>query len=113
MAHFAELDKNNIVLRVCVIDDAHEADGENWCANFSGGTWKQTSYNNTIRKRYAGVGMFYDSTKNKFISPQPYASWSLNSNDDWKAPTALPEDGAWDWDESTLSWVELELPEIP
>ena len=52
---------------------------------FKGGSWKQTSYNHNFRKQYAGIGYVYNSTKDKFLSPQPYASWSLDSNDDWQA----------------------------
>lgn len=69
MAHFAELDDNNIVLRVLVIADEYEADGENYCANLFGGRWKQTSYNNNIRGRYAGIGYFYDSENDVFVAP--------------------------------------------
>ena len=109
MAHFAELDSNNIVLRVIVVADEHEDDGENWCNNFAGGTWKQTSYNNNIRKQYAGIGMIYNATKDKFILPQPYASWALDSNDDWQAPTARPDDDKiYSWDEDSLAWLEVE-----
>ena len=96
MAHFAELDNNNVVLRVvvvgndCVPSDEH-IDGETWCINFfKGGTWKQTSYNHNFRKQYAGIGMTYDAAKNKFISPQPYNSWALNANDDWQCPVTYP-----------------------
>ena len=98
MAHFAELDENNVVLRVCVVDNSNvpsdkHVDGETWCKNFWGGTWKQTSYNNKFRKQFAGVGMTYDATKDKFISPQPHASWALDGNDDWQAPITKPSDG--------------------
>ena len=107
MAHFAELesktdptgftsDTHLIVKRVvvvgndCVPSDEH-ADGETWCVNFfGGGTWKQTSYNNNFRKQYAGIGYRYDASKNKFIVPQPYASWSLDGSDDWQAPITYP-----------------------
>jgi len=96
MAHFAELDNNNVVLRVvvvgndCVPSDEH-IDGETWCINFfKGGTWKQTSYNNNFRKQYAGMGFTYDAAKNKFISPQPHNSWALDVNDDWQAPVTYP-----------------------
>ena len=107
MAHFAELDENNIVLRVCVVDDTYEADGENWCAAFWGGNWKQTSYNGTIRKQFAGIGFFFDTVKDKFIAPQPFPSWSLDSVDDWQPPVPRPNDGTlWLWDENTLSWVQ-------
>tara|TARA_R110002073_G_scaffold721_4_gene5416 strand:- start:18 stop:347 length:330 start_codon:yes stop_codon:yes gene_type:complete len=109
MAHFAELDENNIVLRVCVVDDDNERSGESWCNNFWGGIWKQTSYNSTIRKQFAGIGMSYDKAKDKFISKQPYPSWVLDSNDDWQAPTATPDDGKmYSWDEDSLAWVEVE-----
>jgi len=107
MAHFAELesktdptgftsDTHLVVKRVvvvgndCVPSDEH-ADGETWCVNFfNGGTWKQTSYNNNFRKQYAGKGYVYNSSKNKFLSPQPFKSWSLDSSDDWKAPITYP-----------------------
>ena len=107
MAHFAELesktdptgftsDTHLIVKRVvvvgndCVPSDEH-VDGETWCVNFfGGGTWKQTSYNHNFRKQYAGIGYRYDASKNKFITPQPFASWSLDSSDDWKAPITCP-----------------------
>jgi len=111
MAHFAELDNNNVVLRVvvvgndCVPSDEH-IDGETWCINFfKGGTWKQTSYNNNFRKQYAGMGFTYDAAKNKFISPQPHDSWALDANDDWQAPITYPtvkDDG-----EETPSWVYI------
>ena len=114
MAHFAELDNNNVVLRVvvvgndCVPSDEH-VDGETWCINFfKGGTWKQTSYNNNFRKQYAGTGYTYDAAKNKFISPQPYASWSLDANDDWQAPVTYPTDITdkfISWDEAGQKWT--------
>ena len=96
MAHFAELDNDNKVIRVvvvgndCVPSDEH-VDGETWCINFfKGGTWKQTSYNHNFRKQYAGKGFTYDAAKNKFINPQPYTSWALDANDDWQAPVTYP-----------------------
>jgi len=107
MAHFAELGTNNIVQRVTVVSDEHEPNGETWCNRFWGGTWKQTSYNNRIRKQFASKGMIYDQTKDKFISPQPHASWTLDSNDDWQAPTPMPDDDKiYAWNESALSWQE-------
>jgi len=110
MAHFAELDSNNVVKRVIVVgndvttaagplgeNDMH-VDGETWCVNFfKGGTWKQTSYNHNFRKQYCGKGYTFDSAKDKFISPQPFASWALDGNDDWQAPITRPtvtDDGA-------------------
>ena len=96
MAHFAELDNNNVVLRVVVVSndfvpsDEH-IDGETWCINFfKTPNWKQTSYNHNFRKQYAGIGYTYDSEKNKFISPQPFTSWALDANDDWQAPVTYP-----------------------
>ena len=121
MAHFAELDEDKKVIRVCVVDNAHvpsdkHADGETWCANFWGGTWKQTSYNSNFRKQFAGIGFTYDVAKNKFISPKPYASWSLDDNDDWQAPVKYPTITTYgsndpldryiiSWDEENLRWI--------
>ena len=115
MAHFAELDDSNTVLRVvvvgndCVTSDEH-ADGESWCVNFfGGGTWKQTSYNNNFRKQYAGMGYVYNASKNKFLLPQPYDSWALDSSDDWQAPVTYPagDQSAYriSWDEDNLRWL--------
>jgi len=122
MAHFAELDNDNKVLRVvvvgndCVPSDEH-VDGETWCINFfKGGIWKQTSYNHNFRKQYAGIGYTYDPAKNKFISPKPHASWSLDSNDDWQAPVTYPTITTYgsndpldtyviSWDEAGQKWT--------
>tara|TARA_R110000744_G_scaffold128835_2_gene236109 strand:- start:62 stop:475 length:414 start_codon:yes stop_codon:yes gene_type:complete len=118
MAHFAELDNNNIVLRVvvvgndCVPSDEH-IDGETWCINFfKGGNWKQTSYNNNFRKQYCGTGYTYDAAKNKFITPQPYPSWVLNDNDDWQSQVTYPtdtEDKKISWNEENLRWIATEM----
>ena len=130
MAHFAELesktdptgftsDTHLVVKRVVVVandevpSDEH-VDGETWCVNFfKGGTWKQTSYNHNFRKQYAGVGMVYDASKNKFLSPQPYASWSLDGSDDWQAPVTYPngDQSAYyiTWDEDNLRWLGTKL----
>ena len=130
MAHFAELesktdptgftsDTHLVVKRVVVVandevpSDEH-ADGETWCVNFfGGGTWKQTSYNNNFRKQYAGIGYVYNSSKNKFLSPQPYASWSLDGSDDWQAPVTYPngDQSAYyiTWDEDNLRWLGTKL----
>ena len=103
MAHFAELDNNNKVLRVLVFDNADvEANGgdqsesaSSFCETIvpfsaTGIKWVQTSYNNNFRKQYAGVGFTYDLSKDIFIAPQPFSSWSLDSNDDWQAPITYP-----------------------
>ncbi len=111
MAHYAFLDENNIVTEV--ITGIHETetieglDTETWYGNFRGQKCVRTSYNNNIRKRYAGIGYSYDQEADVFIPPQPYPSWSLDDNFDWQAPTPKPE-GYYVWDESTVSWVEIE-----
>jgi len=119
MAHFAELDGNNIVTRVVVVgndvttaagplgeNDMH-VDGETWCVNFfKGGNWKQTSYNHNFRKQYCGKGSTYDAAKDKFISPQPYDSWALDGNDDWQAPVTYPTDTGTEEDPRFISWDE-------
>ena len=120
MAHFAELNGSNQVVRVVVVgndiatadgplgeNDMH-VDGETWCQNFfKGGTWKQTSYNHNFRKQYAGIGYTYDAAKDKFISPQPFESWSLNANDDWEAPVPNPTVTTYDGDKRyTIAWNE-------
>ena len=132
MAHFAELesktdptgftsDTHLVVKRVVVVgndieanggtledNDCH-ADGETWCVNFfKGGTWKQTSYNNNFRKQYCGKGYTFDAAKNKFLLPQPYASWALDGNDDWQAPVTYPTDTTEkqiSWDEENQKWT--------
>lgn len=107
MAHFAELDENNIVIRVIVVPDEEENNGEEWCRRHLGGRWKQTSYNNNIRKQFAGVGYIYDEEKDIFISIQPFSSWILDQNSNWVAPIDYPDDGkSYYWDEQTISWVE-------
>jgi hypothetical protein len=102
MAHFAEVNSYGLVLRVVVIDNNDvNANGGDQSVGAeekvksivpftSGSRWVQTSYNNNFRKQYAGIGYTFDSTKNKFIAPQPFASWSLDANDDWQAPVAYP-----------------------
>jgi hypothetical protein len=110
MAHYAFLDENNIVTEVIVgIDETELVEGlspEEWYANFRGQVCKRTSYNNNIRKQYAGIGFSYNSDADIFIAPQPYPSWSLDGNYDWQSPSSFPTDGeAYYWDEESLSWV--------
>jgi len=112
MAHWAEIDENNIVLRVTVGSNDESDEGYSWLINNLGGTWVKTSYNNSIRKQFAGIGFFYDPEADVFISPQPFPSWNLDENHDWQPPTASPEEGSWYWDEDTLSWVELVDPSL-
>lgn len=114
MAHYAELNENNIVTRVVVIDNEHEPteqDGINYCKNLLGGTnWKKTSYNGTIRKNFAGIGFTYDPTRDAFIPPRPYLSWVFNEDIcRWVAPQPYPEDveNMYAWDEITTSWKRI------
>ena len=122
MAHFAELNSSNEVLRVIVVsnDDVdanggdQHADAETFVTTIvphstGGVAWKQCSYNNNFRKQYAGKGFTYDSSKNKFIQPQPYSSWALDSNDDWQAPVNKPDDVSknYIWNETDRQWEEV------
>ena len=110
MAHYAFLDENNIVTEVIVGVDENELieglDTETWYGNFRGQTCKRTSYNNNIRKQYAGIGYTYDPIDDVFIAPQPYPSWLLDENFDWQPPTPKPTEGFWYWDEENLNWIE-------
>ena len=97
MAHFAEVDSNNIVLRVLKVPNEQEARGQDFLTTDLGlgGTWVQTSYNATIRKNFAGVGFSYDATADAFIPPQPFPSWTLDTTAfQWQAPAPMPTDGA-------------------
>ena len=121
MAHFAELNSSNEVLRVIVVsnDDVNanggdqHADAETFVTTIvphstGGVAWKQCSYNNNFRKQYAGKGYTYDSSKNIFIADKPYTSWTLDSNDDWQAPTDKPDDGKlYYWNETDRKWEEI------
>ena len=127
MAHYAFLNPENIVVKVIVgvdetetqMDNGVEVGGsaEAWESFYAAQPWhegltcKRTSYNNNIRKQYAGVGFTYSSDADLFISPQPYESWTLDSNYDWQAPVARPAEGMWSWNEETLAWVEVVVPE--
>lgn len=110
MSHWAEIDNNNKVIRVLVgnNNDPMGDEGYQWLIDNLGGTWIKTSYNNKIRKQFAGIGYSYDPVADVFIGLQPYPSWSLDNNFDWQAPTPRPAEGFWYWDENTLSWIELE-----
>lgn len=114
MAHFAKLDENNIVTQVLVI----EQDVIDTGLFGEPSSFVQTSYNThggvhtqggtPLRKNYAGIGYTYDSTRDAFIAPQPYNSWTLNEDScTWEPPTPMPTDGKiYHWDEATTSWVE-------
>lgn len=114
MAHFAELDENNIVKQVIVVHNNElldngiesESKGIEFCQSLFGGTWIQTSYNGRIRKNYAGIGYTYDLLRNAFIAPKPYESWILNEETCiWEAPIPEPQDGKdYRWNEETKQW---------
>ena len=106
MAHWAEIDENNVVLRVTVGDNNDPDEGYQWLMDNLGGRWIQTSYNNNFRKQYAGIGFTYDELNDVFISPSPYPSWVLNTLFDWVAPITMPTEGNWVWDEPSVSWQE-------
>ena len=123
MAHFA-LIKDNIVQNVIVVGNADLTDNEGneqeslgvtYCHSLFGpdDTWMQTSYHSNIRKNFASIGYSYDSTRDAFIAPKPYASWVLNETTcQWDAPITYPDDdNVYSWDESTTSWVKVEVPE--
>lgn len=118
MAHFAQLDDNNIVTQVIVVNNNElldengqesEAKGIAFCQLLFGGNWKQTSYNASFRKNYAGIGFTYDSARDAFIQPKPFSSWILNEETcNWQPPIPQPEpieNFIWLWDEETTSWV--------
>jgi len=137
MAHFAKLDENNVVTQVIVVDNKDITDphtgqedeilGIAFCKKLLGGNWKQTSYNNSMRVRYAGIGYSYNAALDAFVPPQPYASWTLdNETADWVSPLgaapALTDEEVeamsfYRWDEeayqadNTTGWV-LETPEV-
>jgi hypothetical protein len=121
MAHFAEIDDNGVVQRVIVVGNKDTSDangvekesiGVAFCERLYGGTWKQTSYNGTFRKNYAGIGYNYNAGIDAFVPPKPYPSWVLNSDTaSWEAPVAMPDDGQmYSWDEDGQSWVVAEQP---
>lgn len=112
MAHFAEVDENNIVTRVLVVSNDLENRGADFLANDLGlgGRWIQTSYNNKIRKNFAGIGFTYDSQRDAFIPPKPYESWLLDEKIcRWVAPKLKPnQDDSFIWDEELGDWVDAE-----
>tara|TARA_R110002051_G_scaffold83520_1_gene148146 strand:- start:1931 stop:2377 length:447 start_codon:yes stop_codon:yes gene_type:complete len=131
MATFTQLDENNIVTSMLVVNndviqdengDEQESLGIAFLKNLYGNDtiWKQTSITNSFRKQYAEIGFFYDSAKDKFIGPQPHSSWSLDSNDDWKAPVSEPTIGSYgdppkiyivSWNEDNLRWQATDQEE--
>lgn len=124
MAHFAELDENNVVKRVVVVSNDITYDGNGiereelgiqYLQNQFGGNWVQTSINNNFRKNFAGIGYLYDSVKNAFIPPKPFPSWSLDEvTSTWVPPLPKPEDPkhvrTWEWREEQQFWEETTPP---
>ncbi len=111
MAHFAKLDSNNLVEKVEVVSNdiaTTEQAGIDFLNNLynTNDVWKQTSYNNNIRKNFAGIGYTYDETRDAFIPPKPYNSWVLNETTClWEAPVSYPDDGQeYKWNETNQQW---------
>lgn len=127
MAHYALLNENNIVTQVITGVDENiiqtDLDGtqvggssEAWEEFYATRPWlnavscKRTSYNNKIRKQYAGIAYSYDPVNDVFIAPKPFESWSLDSNFDWQPPVPMPTDGKiYNWNEDTKNWDEVAL----
>lgn len=127
MAHFAQLDENNVVTQVIVVSNNELLDasgvereemGIGFCQRLFGGNWKQTSYNHNFRKRYAGIGYTYNAELDAFVPPKPFASWVLDTEEaTWKAPVDMPADAGqgnppklYTWNEETTSWDEVAVP---
>ena len=143
MAHFAKLkeqtdptgftsDTHLVVQTVIGVYNKHvpsdkHIDGETWCKNFYNNhdtIWKQTSYNHNFRKQYAGIGSIYDPIKDIFIRAQPFASWSIDANNDWQPPVKYPTITTYgegedrkgyfiSWDEANLRWIAKDIAAPP
>lgn len=119
MAHFAQLDQNNIVTQVIVVHDNElldngvesESKGIDFCKSLYGAdtVWKQTSYDGTFRRNFAGIGFLYNQLRDAFIQPRPYSTWVLNNTTyQWEAPVPCPDDDRlYAWDEYTNNWVDV------
>lgn len=112
MAHYAFLDENNIVTEVITGRNEDEvvdgiSDWEEWYGNFRGQRCVRTSYNGNIRKQYAGIGFTYNESADVFVCPQPFPSWTLDTNFDWQPPVPYPSSGNYLWDEEGQEWKEL------
>jgi hypothetical protein len=120
MAHWAEIDENNIVIRITIGDNNEPDEGYQWLVDNLGGTWIKTSYNTygnvhkiggtPLHKNYAGIGYHWDGTG--FYAPQPFPSWTKNADTYlWEAPVPYPTDGqVYTWNEADLAWDLVELP---
>ena len=124
MANFAKIGLNSKVIEVLsvhnnVLKDSNgveqEVNGIDFLTKLTGyPLWVQTSYNNNIRKNYAGIGMTYDETRDAFIPPKPFNSWVLNEDTcNWEAPVSMPQNGnKYTWNESTLTWDLVEVQQF-
>ena len=117
MAHYAFLNDNRVTEVIVGIDETELIEGltpEEWYGNFRGQPCVRTSYNNRIRKQYAGIGYTYDAVNDVFIAPQPYGSWTLDENFDWQPPTPMPSDASetkrYAWFEPNRVWIEIVEP---
>ena len=114
MAHYAFLNDNQVTEVIVGIDETELIEGltpEVWYGNFRGQPCVRTSYNNRIRKQYAGIGYTYDAVNDVFIAPQPFGSWTLDENHDWQPPTPMPSDASetkrYAWFEPNRVWIEI------
>ena len=116
MAYFAQIDEDGTVLQVISVSNTDAPDpapthseplGQAFITDTLGlpGAWRQTSFNGTFRRRYAGLGHTYDADRDAFIEPRPYPSWTLDAAGDWQPPTPRPDAPFAFWDEATLSWI--------
>ena len=113
MAHFVKLDENNNVINVLAVANAaldpenEEQSGIAFLTELYGyDKWLQTSFNNRIRGRFAGIGFSYDPNNDVFIAPQPYPSWTLDNDFNWQPPTPMPTEGMWYWSEAEQVWID-------
>lgn len=107
MAHFAEVNENNIVLRVVVVDNSQEHRGQEYLSQDLGlgGRWIQTSYNANFRNKYAGIGDVYEEARDVFYPQQPFPSWIQGVDYNWYPPTPMPDDGnIYIWNEELQQW---------
>jgi hypothetical protein len=121
MAHFAKIDENNIVQQIIVVSNENcgnldfpesESIGQSFINSIGlDGNWKQTSYNSTFRKRYAGLDDVYDESRDAFLPIKPFPSWVLNEETClWNSPIERPTDGKlYRWNEEILNWEELTI----
>jgi len=105
MAHAAELNENNEVLRVLVFSNDLEPHVEEFAHDLLGGVWKQTSFNGNFRGKFAAIGDTFNESENIFIEPQPFNSWIRNGST-WQPPIKRPN-GNYIWDENLLNWVQI------